>query len=386
MYAVTDRFLQAIQQGGKRKTVVDVYYGSSFVPVMMDVPVIGGSLKIDRNSRSRRSGNITVGDPELFPKITADSQINPYGTEIVIRTGFVYANNDEELIPMGVFGIDDISGDDSTGLFPEVVFYDRAQRVFDMSTHVADSGPQLFGGEYTTTAIETTVEGAAPGWFFGSPLWMVTFEPGLQDIKIPKGFYDGDSDRWKMAEDLALSMGGEIFFDRIGTPIVRPTPTISQDTLPEEAVWTCGVGENTGVLMTAARKVTRQDTYNSVVMLGATGSDNKPQAISVVYDLDPRSKTYYNGPFGKKTLRVSNSALTSDVACLIAATEKLRSVVGLSRTLTFDSISNPALDAGDVIKVEFLDGTYELHLVESIDLDLFTGKMTIGTRSTQYVE
>lgn len=386
MYSVSDRFLQTIAQGGRRKTVVDLYYGagSSWVRIENDIPVVAGSIKCDSGSRSRRSGNITVGDPALFPLIDNSSELNPYGTEMVVRTGFVYADNTEELIPMGIFGIDDISGDEATGLFPEVAMFDRAQRVYDMSTHVADSGPQLFGGDYASQALRTTVEGAAPGWADNHPLWTVTLQSGITDFLIPTGFYNGATDRWKMAEDLALSMGGEVYFDRDGMCQVRPPPIITDESDAADSVWECGVGEGTGVLMTAARIVSRSNTYNSVVMLGATGQEGKPQAFAAVYDLDTRSKTYYNGPFGKKTLRVSNAAISSDSQAYAAAISKLRSTVGLSRTLSFDALCNPALDPGDMITVGFLNGTFELHLVDSIDIDLLNGKMQIGTRSTQY--
>jgi hypothetical protein len=385
MQSVTPRFIQALTEGGNRITVMDAYYAPSKIPIIREVPIVDGSLKVDRNSRSRRSANVTVGDPDFYNQLAKNSQFNPYGVEFIIRTGFRYASTETELVSIGVFGLEEIESNEEEGNLPTLRLVDRAQKVYDASMETTDQGPQAFWGWPSNEALKYLIETASPDGLSGDPLWgTIYFGEGLNFITIPSGAYNGDFDRWKLCEEIAASIGGEIYFDPNGIPTVQPTQTITPGTNRDDAVWTVACGE-AGTLIGAAKKTSRENTYNAVMMLGATAKDNTPQPVATVYDLDPQSKTFYGGPFGKKLLRVSNSALTDVVACIVAANEKLRQVTGLSRSLSLTSIANPALEAGDIIIVQFMDGTEELHLIEGYSMSLKDGSMSIDTKTRQYV-
>ena len=384
MYPVSSRFLKTIRRSGDRKTVVDVYQGA--VKMASDIPVIDGSLKVDRNSRSRRSGSLTLGDPSFFPKVSS-GLFAPYSTEIVIRSGLVYTDGSEELVPLGVFLVNDNQADEAEGLIPTIQFFDRAHRVYETSTHVSDGGPLMlptnhpFSGSPAQTAIETILSYPAPGWPTNT-LWGVYIDPALSNPILPGGSFEGDTDRWQVALDLAEIMGADVYFDVFGSAVVKPVPGITPDTKSTDAVFTINSGED-GVMISLSQNITRENTYNRVVMLGATPDGESPQAMAVVADTNPASPTYWNGLFGKKTLRVSNSRLVSDEQCLIAAQAKLKNSLGLSKNVSFGSIANPALDVGDIILVIYPDGTEEIHLLDSFDLPLGNGSMTGTTRTIQ---
>jgi hypothetical protein len=384
MYGVSPRFLLAIRDSGKRKTVVDFYNGTA--PVLTDVPVIGGSITVDRNSRSRRSGSLILGDPSLFPKTTADF-LAPYGIEIRIRTGVVYSDGTEELVPLGVFLLNDISASEAGGMVPSVDFFDRAQRVFETSTHVVEGGHNVIGGtpfagSPVHDCLESTLVYPAPNWASGSPLWSLTIHITLGNPRVPGGMFMGDTDRWKMATDLAEMIGGEVYFNVQGNAVVNPIPSITTATGQVNSVFELNSGED-GVLVDVSQHVTREETYNSVVMLGATPGNGAPQPIGKAFDLVSTSKTYWEGLFGKKTLRVSNNKLTNNTDCQYAAEQILKNVLGIAKNVDFGGLANPALDGGDVITVTYSDGTKELHIIDSYTMDFATYRMSGTTRSIQ---
>jgi hypothetical protein len=239
-------------------------------------------------------------------------------------------------------------------------------------------------------ALEDIITYPAPG-FPNNPLWGLTIDSELvpNNYKIPGGAYEGDEDRWSMADSISNGLGGEIYFDVFGQAHCRPPPVITPDTDINQSVWTVAAdqGDNSGVLISAARSISRSGVYNAVIVNGSAPKEGDPVPSAVVYDLDPRSKTYWNGPFGKKTLRISNSNLTTAGMCQISAKSTLRNVLGLSRSVSFTSLCNPALEAGDIIKVIYSDNTIELHLIDSVSIPLGSGssKMTAQTRTINYV-
>lgn len=87
MQAVSSRFLQAIRGPYRAITTMDVYYGQSLVTA--GVPIVDGSITVDRTSKTRRSGNATIGDPTFWPTF-AGSPLAPYGAELHIQQGISY--------------------------------------------------------------------------------------------------------------------------------------------------------------------------------------------------------------------------------------------------------------------------------------------------------
>lgn len=377
MYPVSDRFLQAIDRSGKRRTVVDLYYDN--YPILTDVPIISGTIKVDRTARCRRSGTLQLADPQLFPSVLRTTGISPYGVEARVRSGVRFPNNTEELVPLGTFIVYSTKAELESGYVPTIELFDRAQRVYETSSWAVGDTGFNFGGKHVTEAIEQLVMYAAPYW--PAPIWTFDVNPLVtpKDRYVPPGAYAGDTDRWKMVQDLSLSIDAETYFDMEGTCKVAPIKYLPFWWAVQDVEWTASA------LVSAAVGITRENTYNSVIVVGSSKDSDSLPPFYVAYDDDGRSPTYWNGYFGKKTYRHEDQTLTTLEECSAVALSKLATLCGLSQTISFDCIQNPALDAGDIINVP-LNGEDNVLMVESISLPLHTGIMSVDTRSVQYVK
>lgn len=376
MYPVSDRFLEAIRRGYTPVTRVDISFPGQGV-VYSDLPVSGGSLTISRNNIYRGSGTLEIPDPTLAPVLNEDSPLNPYGYELIIRMGFVY-HNTTEFIPMGVYPIEEaeVGEDDIT----HISFFDRAKSV-ERSDFIA---PVDYSGWFAHFALEDVIMYAAP--FYPGPAveWAVTIDTELEgnDPPLPGGTVL-DGARWQFVEEVCQACGAEAYFDRNGNCHIVPVPGVNEDTPITDVAWEVDAGEN-GVLIDSKRKVSRKDVYNAVVVVGSGNSTSAPP-YGFVFDSDSNSRTFYEGPFGKSVKRISNSLLTQEADCIIAARAELKNLTGLQKTIEFNSLRNPALDPGDVILITHLDGTQNLVMLDSYSFDFATGDMNGSIRSIQYV-
>ena len=84
---VTDTFLDAIRAPHMLATLATVTPPSGDA---VDVLVNDGSVVIDRTADQRRSLDLTVADPSLYPEATTDV-LNVYGSEITVSRGVEYA-------------------------------------------------------------------------------------------------------------------------------------------------------------------------------------------------------------------------------------------------------------------------------------------------------
>ena len=350
-------------RSGRRKSVVDIYYSGQLL--FPDVPISEGAITLDRNSDSRASGVITVASNDFDLSV-----LEPWGSELVVKSGVVYDNGDEELVPMGVFRLNEDSVSEGQSETPSVQFFDRARAVIE--TQIA--WDQDFSGWLSQSTISQLVT-------YSLPDVNISFDPSLGNLRLPGGTVYSNTN-WDGAKETAQGIGAEIYFDRAGDCIVAPPPAVSSTTPVSAAVWTIGVGED-GTLTEANRGVSRENTYNGVSLYGAQ-TDDQVRPWAFVYDDNPQSKTYYYGPFGRKTIRLENATLTTNTQCLNAARELLKNYVGLGRTVSFSCLANPALDPGDIVLFKFFDGD-ELHLIDQLTIPLGTGQMSGSTRTAQFV-
>lgn len=377
MYPVSDRFLDAIRRGATPVTRVDILFPGRGV-IYSDLPVSGGGLNISRKNIYRGSGSLVIPDPTLAPVLNEDSPLNPYGYELLIKCGFVY-HNTTEFIPMGIYPIEDaqVEEDDVT----TITFFDRAKSV-ERSDFIA---PRDYSGWFAHFALEDVIMYAAPFYPGPNVEWAMTIHPDLEgnDPPLPGGTVL-DGGRWQFVEEICQACGAEAYFDRNGNAQIDPIPGVSPSTPLSEVVWEVDAGEN-GVLINSQRKVTRTDVFNAVVVVGAGNSGGAPP-FGFATDNDPSSRTYYEGPFGKSVKRISNSLLTQEADCIIAARAELKNLTGLQRNIEFQSLRNPALDPGDIILIKHLDGTQNLVMLDAYQFDFASGDMSGSIRSIQYVE
>lgn len=348
-----------VRQSGRRKTVIDVYYDGRMVEE--NLRVSEGSLRFDLDGQSRGSGSVTVADPRLVPTLT--NTLAPHGTEVRVRQGVVHPNETEELIPMGIFRVE-LAGWGERTPAVTIQLYDRSKAL-----QVDAPYPFSHAGKPTKQVIIEILEFFLP---FLAPLDPnAVFDPGLDDYTIPGGqVFDGGS-CWDFIDGLAKNLGGQISFDRSGFPRCKKIVDMSEASQP---VYTIDAGPN-GVLVDATRSYSREGVYNAVTVIGSSSGDGDiPRATA--YNLDAGSPVRYGGPFGKVTLPINDSSLTTTAQCLTRASVELKKFSGLSYSLNFSAVPNPALDVGDIIKVVYPDDTAELHQIVSLSIPLGRGEFS----------
>jgi len=349
-----------------------MYYGSQTVPIMEDIPIKEGSLTIDRAADIRRAGSLTIAKDDLNI-----SQFDPMGIEFAIRSGFRYSDDTEELVPLGWFRIEDSGYEDGVNKEVKLNFYDRGKALQDIQTLADRDRSGLTCEAAVNLYVNYTYDilGYRP---------TVTYGDDLDELKKLPGGSIVSGTHLDAMNQIAQTMNAEWFFDPDGQITFQSMPSITVDTLDSEAVWTVDSGEG-GVLVSANRVISRTNTINHIGVFGATSESGNRVWVQLV-DSDPNSPTGFFSKFGRRSIRLENDTITSNLVALQVAQQQLKNLSGLSRSVSLTSIWNPALSEGDIILVEYLTSDPELHLVESIALDLVQGEMSLTTRTTQFVE
>lgn len=376
-FPVSGHFLDALR-GGQYLSVctADIYYSGVYITT---VPVSDGSITIDRTGNTRRSCSVTIASPQYIA-LFASSTLSPYGSELRINMGIQFPDQHVEMVPMGRFEIYSVSWTDASGSIPTITGYDYGKKLDDaVLAHSIDRSG--------TGAIDTVTN-----FVQDVVLTDVIADIDLVDYSLPGGTIF-DNNRWDLINSVLLPMGAEGFFDVQGNFIIQPVPQVTSATTDDDIAWAIDVGP-TGVMVNASRTVSREGTYNFVTAVGTATTDTGDPPIGYAADNDPSSPTYWgpassvpngpfqNTPFGDVVLRYENSAMTTSAQCTAAAKAQLAQVIGVARTLSLDTVPNITLDAGDIVRVDFINSNSEYHLIDVINVDINMGSFSCQTRST----
>jgi len=358
VWPVSSRWLPALGASHQITTRVEVWHGGGPVG---PIDISDGSVTVTAKNRVRRSLSLVVPE-RYFPSEPTDL-FAPYGAELRVFCGLDYGSSSEE-VP--VF----------RGLVKTVDSHKRydgqlAVTADDLMAGINDQRfetPRAAPSTTVAAAIANLILEAAPS---GTT---VVIDPRITDAVIPDGLM-WDRDRGQAIDDLATSLGAEVWFDPTGIPHLKPPATLS-----DPAVWTLADGIG-GTVVSDARSVTRDGVYSVVVVIVERSDGSTPIQISVA-DTDPSSPTYASGPFGriprfcKTPLPVDAEQATNAGLALLAKS------TGLTRTRQVDCVPNPALEAGDRIDIN-VAGVLEQHIADSFTLPLTPGAMSITTRSAK---
>lgn len=359
MYAVTERFLDALRASHAVEIRVDAWRGA--VQLASDLPVHEGSVTVDGNSQVRRTLSVAIADPSLDPGNDPSATLAPYGTDLIVQRGVRFPDGSIEYAPLGRFRIEQVqtsvegdaiqvTGSDRTAYVQDAKFTNTQQSV--TSNTIPAEITRLI-----TDAITVAVNNRS----------------GSTDA-TPNVYWE--QDRWDAIEQLAKSIGCVVYFDPTGTAVIAKVAAIT-----DPPVWWVDAGES-GVMVTGERQTTREGTYNGVVASGESAGQFLPYTATVT-DNDATSPTYWGGVFGKKPYFYTSALITTQAQATTAASALLDKVRGMSRQLSLSCVPNPALEAGDVIRVRFPDGSTETHLVDALTVPLTPGDaMSITTRSS----
>lgn len=326
------------------------------------LPISGGSVTVDASSQVRRTATLEIADHKLWPANPLDL-LSPFGAELQVDYGIVVGAN-TEWIPLIRGVVTDADRDRSTSS-PSGVTLSLSDRSAKIAEDRFDAPTQTVSGALTTAEIARLITESMPSA-------TVVNKTGSSQVAA---VIELNQERWSEGvEKLADSIGAEVFCDPQGTFIIR-----SQPTLGDAVVWEIKSGRG-GVLVAKHDKLTREKVYNRVIAVGER-TDGTAPVRAVVSDADPTSPTMYGGTFGKKPYFFTSPLLTTTGMCTAAATTRLARVKGIQATVSLDIIVNPALDAGDVVRV-WDEGKWQIHIIDKLTVPLSVSQsQSIQTRS-----
>lgn len=359
MWSNTDRFRQSIAKPHRNKTVITVTPAGSATP--QTLPLKAGRVTVDGTAQARRK--VTL---DLFGTSTDYDTITAPGATFRITHGIQYGvAGDEELMP--VF----------TG---ELV--DGSQQLGDgtISVSLADHMQWLqrcrFLAPYVPTASLTraqVISAIATDAKPGTTVITTATDTGLVGAQM------WPFDRLAAIHDLCADGNMDAFFQPDGAFLIRDKPTLT--TAP---VYTVAAGVN-GTLTSAARKRPLDKLYNTWVVRpsAADGTQTWPQQSVTI--TDPTNPRHYLKIGTVPYFWDSPTIATAANALAVAATFRDRAL-GTAETLALGAVSNPALEAGDVLRVitpQINEQPSQIfqHFLDQLTFDLVSGAMTNQTRS-----
>lgn len=361
MLTVSPRWAPALATDHGMVARVRLLYGDTVVAD--DVPFTDGSVSVDRGSETRRSLSLTVPDPADFPFAETDA-FSVYGHEVYVERGIQYADGSTESVPLGFFVITEVSGDIHAG----PLSITAAGRELRLKREVFETATSTAGYTDAAAFIRTYVEQITPAGFVNAS--------SSAETPLATRTWDAGAEIWPALVEVATSVGAELFCDAYGTFRLRDIPDIA--TAPP--VWTVDAGEG-GTMVSAEMSVSADGVYNRVRVVGENAEDGAPPVAAEARVTDPADPLRYGGRFGRVTKHYSSSLVTTTDQAQGTANALLRKYRAPNRTVALSSIPNPALDAGDCIRVVYGgDVAPELHLVQSFTLSLAAGgDFTIAT-------
>ncbi|GAA2636938.1 hypothetical protein GCM10010399_82590 [Dactylosporangium fulvum] len=362
MWTVSSRFAAALSQSHQVISRVDAWRGGTLLGT---IDTSEGSVNVTARNRVRRTAELVV-PANLYPTEPADL-LSPYGTYLQAWRGIDYGDT-QELVPIFYGRVDAIDDSDQFDAQIEVRCSDRMADVNDARFETPRAAPT---GTTIVSAITTLLLEACPDA-------SVNVAAGVdQTSTVPSGLM-WDIDRGKAVDDLATSIGAEVFAVPNGSGFhIRRVPT-----LYDAPQWTANEGTY-GTLVTAGRSVSRDGVYNVVVTIVERANGDLPLRF-VAEDANPASPTFVGGLFGRVPRFLRNPLVTNAAQAEAAGYALLARSVGATRTRNITCVPNPAAEAGDVITA-VVAGAAETHIADTFTLPLHPdgGAMTVGTRSTK---
>src|ERR1051325_3234090 len=98
MYPSSAAFQRALRKSHKVACRVDAYSGGQLL--YYDLPYSDGAVSVSSGTGVHRKLSLTVADPSLWDLLA------PTGTELRAYRGIEYPDGDTEMIPLGVFSLD----------------------------------------------------------------------------------------------------------------------------------------------------------------------------------------------------------------------------------------------------------------------------------------
>lgn len=370
MQTVSDELLAAIRSS---QVLAVEATASSPTGEVVDLPVKGGAVTIDRAADHRRRLDLTLAakypaghtreGQDVYPATPA-SPVNVFGSEVMVWRGVRHTS--AEVVLLGVFRVETITADTPGGSVI-VEAWDRSRQVADRRF----LKPRKFLSQPALDLIRLLVSEVYPS---------VVFDVQTADTTtLPKHVIERD--RWAEVQRVAKVIGCEAYFNADGSFRIQDVPDLATS-LP---VWDVDEGE-TGVLVSGTGSVSREGAPNIVAALGESPNGNNDPVYGIARDTNPASPTYYLGAYGQVPRFYSSPMIRTQAQADKVAASMLADHIGVSRSVSFNAVPNPALEAGDVVRIRFPGKPPESHILDQVTIPLSTTEpMTGETRAADWV-
>lgn len=355
MRDVSTRFLQAITRPHTIETV-----GTYQVPGGDEVPLQftrdPGSVSCDSGARVRRRASISVyatGDD--FDAMTAP------GTLFRLEHGIRFSGSNVELVPV-------FTGEVSQG---ERARGSRAGQVtfplVDLWTWIARAD---FVTPFTVTAGTSRAAAIAAAVVDARPTTTIDQRATGGTVGADRTWTGSRSD---MIQDMCTDGSLVAYFDGAGVFVIEARPSSSA-----RAVWS----------VTAATEYVEQrpldKLYNTVVVRPSAADGSQAWTQQVAQVTDPTHPRHPD-KIGVVPYVWASPTAGSATAALQAAQSILYRLLGSTDSIKFGTLSNPALEALDVVRVSAPaigrePADVSSHFLDSFTLNLHTGSMSAATR------
>lgn len=297
------------------------------------------SLDIRRDVRRTCTDLQLVNTPnvDLIPAAATDTLSPLTDNEVAIFQSILLPTGVFEEVPLGVFNFQKVAvADLGTGGIT-VTLTDLADRSRIVTRSRWRTPFVIQGNTFLSDAITA---GLTTCWAAVPPLSIQADRTVAALVVFSEG---ANSDPWKDLCKLAADHGCELFFDATGNPILRalPTPTSANIAL----TYTDGTGSPiTSIIRSLS--IADGDSYNGVIVSAESTSAVTPFR-GEWWDNDDPSQP----PARPRPLFVTSPIIASAAQAQSTAQALSPKYFGASEVLTWEQVSNPALDGWDLLHV-----------------------------------
>lgn len=332
MIPTSDRFKREIRDSHTIGTRCEIYDEGRFIRTL---DINDGNVWVDYGVENRRRCHVNLTDAkgDLIPAEAKDL-LAPFGNELRLYRGITFRDGTQELLPLGVFGINAIQVFDSgDGLLITVDAYDRSKKV--SNAKLLDYYKIPMGTNYAV-AIRDLIQSRMPN---------AVFSFAATNHVTPTIVLKIGDDPWVKALEMAKSVGMDLFFDVLGNVCLFPV----KDPLTAPVDWVYQEGAEC-TLSNVTKRWSVEGTVNHWVVTGEN-TDAAAPVWAEAKDDNPNSPTYYLGDFGDRPAFVTSEYVVSVAQAEAMAIANLRQTLGYIEWLSLTSVVNPAHDALDVVQV-----------------------------------
>jgi len=377
-WPVSDEFLESLKSGGHEPVIqlsildggVEVATTGPTSPYLLDL--LDGRVSTFNRADTRSSVALTLVDVtgSVVPLAVGDLLDPTSGNEIKVERGLM-VDGSPELVPLGVFGIQTSEvTEDSSAVQIALTGMDRS---YAIATNPWRSEYAIAATTNVVTALKAIVTDRLTG--VGTVVFNAEVTAELIEDDLTLGV--DSSDPWKDAQNIAAGAGLEIFFDQEGVCIIRTVVDPDDEATP--VAYEYLDGEENLLLDPVIRSTDRATLRNGAIVYAEQTWLTFPVSAEV-WDDDPASPTN-RSLIGEHPEVTNDPTCFDEDDCLAAATALFRQVVGVEEQIKWNSVVNPALTAGDVIKVQAdlaLGGIVRL-AIESLEIPLSPEESMSGT-------